>query len=61
MKYLRIAIKSFFTDHKEDLYVSCHDHGEFSFCQKAYIFRYYPESHKCSRFSRMKCINDDER
>lgn len=60
LNILIIAINSFFNDHKEMLYVPCHDHKLFSFCQKAYIFRYYPQSGNCSRFFRMNCINDVE-
>lgn len=57
---LMIAIKSFFINHKGILDVPCRDHKRFSFCQEAYIFRYYPGSHSCSRFFRMNC-NLDER
>ena len=51
-----LGLSSFFNNNKEDLFVPCNDHRQYSFCQEAYIFRFNSSTYTCGQFYRMPCI-----
>ena len=54
--WCELALQRYFIENKLYLYVDCNENKKYSYCQRAYIFRYHSDTKTCSRFYRTDCI-----